>query len=135
MSQARANEGSTMKTYPIRGKSGQPFAVEVDVVSCSVRDLVRTIASVDGVTGALARKPFARDGDVRARFRFHSQDFAVVEPFGDNSRYWIGPLSDTTFLDITPIERRLASYAPTILRRMIGALFSWSSKATPDPRA
>jgi hypothetical protein len=29
--------------------------------------------------------------DVRLRFSYLGDDYEVYEPFGDNSRYWIGP--------------------------------------------
>lgn len=111
-----------MKTYPIKDAECL-FALEVDVVACSVRDLIKLIATVEGVTDAkIGGSSSATDRDVRATFRFYGDDFAVVEPFGDNSRYWIGPISEGRKRDISVIESRLASHVPTALRRVLGAL-------------
>lgn len=40
--------------------AGRLLALEVNVVSCSVRDLVKVIASAEGVTDAKAGWPFSR---------------------------------------------------------------------------
>lgn len=85
-----------MKTYPINDETGNPFAVEVDVAFCSIRNLAKTIGSVDGVTDVEVCKPFSGERDVRAKFRYQGDEFVVVEPFGDNSRYWIGPVSENS---------------------------------------
>ncbi len=99
-----------MKTFPIKDEAGRLFAVEVDVVPCSLHNLVQVIETVEGVTEAKACGLFFSERDVRAKFRFHCDEFAVVEPFGDNSRYWIGPVSELTKRDISPIEKQLASH-------------------------
>ncbi|MCW5574222.1 MAG: hypothetical protein KIT37_14465 [Steroidobacteraceae bacterium] len=111
-----------MRTYPIKDETGRPFALEVDVVSCSVRDLVKVIAAVEGVTDAKAGRPSSSERDVRATFRYQGDEFAVVEPFGDNSRYWIGPVSDNLKRDVSPIDGQLRSYVPSFFRRVLGGL-------------
>jgi hypothetical protein len=113
-----------VKTYPIKDETGRLFALEVDMVSSSLSNLVQLIATAEGVTDAKARRLFANEGDVRARFRFHGVEFVVVEPFGNSSRYWIGPVSESTKLDISLIERQLGLHVPTLLRRVLGALLS-----------
>lgn len=118
-----------MKTYPIEDEAGRLFAVEVDVAYCSVHGLARTIAATEGVTDTMVCKPFSGQGDVRARFRFQGEEFAVVEPFGDNSRYWIGPVSDTARWDISPIEAQLKSYVPPLFRRVLGSLVTLNLSA------
>jgi hypothetical protein len=117
-----AHEVPSMKTYPIKDEAGYPFAVEVDVALSGVRNLARTISTVEGVSDVAVRKPFARSGDVRATFRYRGEEFAVVEPFGDNSRYWIGPVGQTPHRDISPIESQLGAFQPSVLRRVIGSL-------------
>jgi hypothetical protein len=126
--------GLRMKTYPIKDATGKLVAVEVDMVFCPLRDLVRTIAAAEGVTEAKARRPFSSVGDIRATFRFHGDEFAVVEPFGDNSRYWIGPVSDSKKPDISQIESQLRSYAPSIFRRIFGAVLSLDFRAVMDQK-
>jgi len=119
-----------MRTYPIKDETGRLFALEVDVVFCGVRDLVKVIATAEGVTDAKAGRPSSGERDVRATFRYQGDEFAVVEPFGDNSRYWIGPISDNLKRDVSPIERQLRSYVPSLLRRILGGLVTLNFRAS-----
>jgi hypothetical protein len=65
------------------------------------------------------------NSDIRGTFRFAGADFVIVEPFGDNSRYWIGPADDQTGKrDIASIEASLRSYRPPILRKVVGDLIT-----------
>jgi hypothetical protein len=114
----------TMKTYPIRDESGYPFAVEVDMVYCGLRNLLRVIASSEGVSGAAIGKGRTGGADVRANFRYQGDDYVVTEPFGDNSRYWIGPGERNVRRDISAIEGRLKDLQPSALRRIVGGLVS-----------
>jgi len=113
-----------VKTYPIKDDNGHPFAVEVDMVYCGLRNLMRVIASSEGVSDVKVRPPFSGRGDMRATFRYHGDDFAVTEPFGDNSRYWIGPVNEGASRDVSAIERRLKEFHPSTLRRIIGGLIT-----------
>ena len=113
-----------MKTYPIKDDKGQLFALEVDMVYCGLRNLVEVIASVDGVTDAAVNGAHASGGDARATFRYMGDNFAVTEPFGDNSRYWVGPVDNSARRDIAPIEERLRAFQPSALRRIVGGLLT-----------
>jgi hypothetical protein len=124
-----ADEEWSMKTYPIRDDAGRPFAVEVDIALFGLRNLARVIATVEDVSEVSVCKPFSRSGDVRATFRYQGKEFAVVEPFGDNSRYWIGPAGQTRHQDISPIEAQLAAFQPSVLRRVIGSLITLNFSA------
>lgn len=119
-----------MKTYPIKSEAGHPFALEVEVAYCNIRGLARTIATVEGVTEVKVCKPFSGEGDIRAKFRYRGDEFAVIEPFGDNSRYWIGPISESRKRDVSPIEGRLKLYVPSFFQRVIGALVTLNFRAS-----
>jgi hypothetical protein len=121
-----AREVPTVKTYPIKDETGQPFAVEVEVAYCGIRSLAQTIASVEGVADVRVCKPFSGSGDVRAKFRYQGDEFAVVEPFGDNSRYWIGPVAQAPHRDVSPIESQLKAFRPSLLRRVVGDLVTFN---------
>ncbi len=127
--QLDVHEIPTLKTYPIKDEAGQPFAVEVDVAYCAVRILAKTIASVEGVTDVSVCKPFSGSGDVRAKFRFHGDECAIVEPFGGNSRYWIGPVAPIPQRDVSPIEAQLKVFRPSWLRRVVGDLVMLNFRA------
>lgn len=111
-----------MKTYSIQGTEGHPYAVEVENAYIGVRSLAELLGKVDGVTSVEVRKPLSHSGDVRGTFRFLGADFVIVEPFGDNSRYWVGPADEDAEKrrDITPIETCLRAYKPPILRKLVG---------------
>lgn len=113
-----------MNTYPIRDESGQPFAVEVDMVYCGLRNLLSVIASSEGVSGAAIGKRGSAGADVKATFQYQGHDYVVTEPFGDSSRYWIGPVERNVRLDITAIEGRLKDFQPSALRRIVGGLIT-----------
>lgn len=113
-----------MRTYPIRDENGQPFAVEVDMVYCGLRNLLRVIASSEGVASAVIGKGHTGGADVRATFRYQGEDYVVTEPFGDNSRYWIGPVERNVRRDISAIEGRLKDFQPSALRRIVGGLIT-----------
>lgn len=67
----------------------------------------RLLRSVKGV-GNLKRQFFSDD---RLVFTYHGERCVVNEPFGDNSRYWIGlEHPDASTLDIGPLHRVFAQY-------------------------
>jgi len=70
--------------------------------------LLRILKSVDGVTN-VKRQWF---NDDRVSFKFHGKNGVVNEPFGDNSRYWVGldcP-DDIPEIDISPIHNAFKEY-------------------------
>ena len=70
--------------------------------------LLRILKSVDGVTN-VKRQWF---NDDRVSFKFHGKNGVVNEPFGDNSRYWVGldcP-DDSPEIDISPIHNAFKEY-------------------------
>lgn len=119
-----------MKTYPLKDDTDCVVAIEVDAALCGVANLARTIGAVADVSDVVVRKPFSGSGDVRATFRYRGDEFAVTEPFGDNSRYWIGPVAKNLKRDVSPIERQLASYVPSLFRRVLGGLVTLNFRAS-----
>jgi hypothetical protein len=115
-------EAMAMKTYPIKDESGHLFAVEVDMVYIGLRNLLRVIASSEGVSGAAIGKGRSGGADVRATFQYHGDDYVVTEPFGDSSRYWVGPVEGNVRRDISAIEGLLRDFQPSALRRIVGGL-------------
>jgi hypothetical protein len=83
-----------MKIYDIQKNDGQVFAFEISS-SISRKSLCKTIAAI---SGAKLIKQRSLIGDIRGEeevceFELNDEIFIVSEPFGDNSRYWIGPKS------------------------------------------
>ena len=93
-----------MKVYELGSPGARAF--EVDNLRLHGGLLGRILESVPGVTDVrLKQSTFSRD-EIRAHFRFQGVPFIVWEPFGDNSRYWIGPdTQDVPPPDLRPLIR------------------------------
>jgi hypothetical protein len=89
-----------VKTYPAIRRDGKLLAFEITSTWVTFGPLYRVLRSVDGVAN-LKRNWF---NDDRVSFTFHGEPFVVNEPWGDNSRYWIGPKApEAASLDVSPI--------------------------------
>jgi hypothetical protein len=80
-----------MKTYPVIQDGSDPFAFEIDHVYLSRRTIARLLEKIEGVTEVHLGGRFGSPDDVRIEFKCQGHDFIVMEPFGGNSRYWVGP--------------------------------------------
>ena len=78
-----------------------------------MRAVKRLLRSVDGVT-SIKRQFRSED---RLTFSFNGVPWVVHEPWGDNSRYWIGPreAKDHRF-DVAPIHDAFAHYRSPLAR-------------------
>ncbi len=96
-----------MKTHPILRADGSMLAFEVTSTWLSFRPLLKILCSVDGVTD-VRRHYFNED---RLTFLFRGLPFVVHEPWGDNSRYWIGPKEpENCSTDVTLINQAFGEY-------------------------
>jgi hypothetical protein len=78
------------------------FAFEVTSTWVTFGPLLRLLRSVEGV--ADVRRNWFKDD--RLSFTFCGQPCVVNEPWGDSSRYWVGPRDvESSGLDMTPVER------------------------------
>lgn len=118
-------ESERMNTHPsVDEKSGCTFAFEIDNIYVSLAAVARILAAVPGVSDVRKRRPFSKWEEIHIWFRFADHDCVVWEPFGDNSRYWIGPQTPTDIFDISPVEDAFKRYQPPILHRVLGNLLS-----------
>ena len=87
-------------------------AFEITSLWVTFRPLIALLRSVEGVSDV--RRNYLNDD--RLSFRFHKAQFVVFEPFGDNSRYWVGPMeSETALLDLKPVHETFRLYSRPIL--------------------
>ena len=124
---ARAmGEVRTMTTYPIRDTAiGQTFAFEIENVYISLSTIGRILTHSKGVSGVRKKPWIPLLTDVRVEFRYHGREYMVWEPYGDNSRYWIGPSDDDApRSDISPLEDEFKRHRPSFPRRLVGDLVS-----------
>jgi hypothetical protein len=103
-----------MRTYRLQ-ESGVLHAFEVSNTWLQPRAIARLMRS-QGAEVTFQRRLF-RSGDVHLQFKFQGKDFQVVEPFGDNSRYWIGPAeeSPTPLAEVSDLHEVFAHYRPGFL--------------------
>jgi hypothetical protein len=137
-----AAEGMRMKTYPVISDHGKETPIfQVDNALISVRTVMRLLMEVDGVNDAHQRKVFERAGDIHARFTYLGRPFIVWEPYGDNSRYWIGPADmvegEPAVVDppnIEQLKRPFEDYRPWLHRSFFGDLLRVFRRERPTSK-
>jgi hypothetical protein len=84
-----------MKTYPLRNEHGEIYAFEIpNSAFLSSRGVARYFARCPGVSISRIRRLFAHNDEIHVEFDLSGEAFQVWEPYGDNSRFWVGPTSD-----------------------------------------
>jgi hypothetical protein len=96
-----------MLTYPIRCESGHVIALEVraQLFGCRLAKGLRTVPRVSDVR---PRRWWRGSSDVHIRFRYEGSECIVWEPYGDNSRWWIGPDEGAPPVQLDELERAIA---------------------------
>lgn len=92
-----------MRTYPLYNDQGKLVAFEVS--SLLSRRLARRVAA--SIPGARIVSSKLRE-DQFCEFEIAGAKFAIEEPFGDNSRFWVGPVNE---LAIDAVERVQTHFA------------------------
>jgi hypothetical protein len=83
-----------MKTHELRNAEGQLIGFEVSNLLLSRRAILRIVRRIPGVEVLASPAPLFGRGlrdDVFCVWRLGNRRFVALEPWGDNSRYWIGP--------------------------------------------
>jgi hypothetical protein len=102
-----------MKTYPIKREDFTLHAFEIENTYISMSAIKKILKSVSGVT-SIKRQLFSDD---RLVFKYNNEDWVVNEPWGDNSRYWIGPKNvENHTLDVTPINEAFNKYESPLIK-------------------
>jgi hypothetical protein len=114
-----------MNTYPITSKTGQIYAFEIENLFVGSRLISKLLHHIPYVSEINNRRLFRRPFDIRAEFLYKGQQFIVCEPYGDSSRYWIGPKTDSSdgnTIDISEIEKTFKEYQPKWMKFITGRL-------------
>ena len=84
-----------MNVYELRDPEGRIFAFEGDNTLLGRRGLVRVVRSIPGavVTRTPKLLSWFREEEF-CEFSVDGQPFVAREPYGDNSRYWVGPKAE-----------------------------------------
>ncbi|WP_152521700.1 hypothetical protein [Marinimicrobium sp. LS-A18] len=88
-----------MKTFLLNGDEGQLIGFEISNSFLSSSGIAKYIRRIKGCEVVGTRRWFSAD-EVHVHFLFSGKRFIVWEPFGDNSRLWVGPEDG----EVTPPE-------------------------------
>ena len=98
-----------MKTYPEYTDDNRLHSFEIENLFCGRKKATKIIEGIPGVK--IVRRPKVIFSwfleDVFCEFELDGIYFKVDEPFGDNSRYWIGSAQKE---DSGPIEKVLEAF-------------------------
>lgn len=114
-----------MKTHPIKRMDGSLLAFEITSAWVRFGPLFKILKSVEGVTDI--KRQWCNDD--RISFKYHGEKAIVNEPWGDNSRYWVGfeDPDQSKKIDLSPLRdafdhyRGLTLLNPTSTNKKKGA--------------
>ncbi len=110
-----------MKTYPeIDSTSGAVSAFEIESVYISLSAVAKLLSLVEGVSSIRRRRRFGSWEEIHIWFQYQNEDCCVWEPFGDNSRYWIGARQPSKVTDFREVEAVFQRFRPRIIRKIVG---------------
>ncbi|MBA2238305.1 MAG: hypothetical protein H0W24_06355 [Lysobacter sp.] len=111
-----------MRTYDVF-EDGECKAFEIENAYVTPRTLASILGGMKEVANVRLRKPFDKSGEVHLRFEFRGTECVIWEPFGDSSRYWIGPdNSEIERVDLCELKAEFERYRPSIAARIVGDL-------------
>ena len=110
-----------MKIYPVLTESGsRTSAFEIENAYVGVGAIWKLLGGVDGVANIRQPSSSAKRDDVRLEFDFRESPFVVWEPFGDNSRFWIGPKDGAVSpVDVSALEEAFSRHRPPSPARLL----------------
>jgi hypothetical protein len=123
---AAVAEEVAMKTFPAASEpDGRLRAFEVENAYIGPSAVAQVLRGTEGVTEVEQRRLFSRDSEVHVKFKYQGHPCIVWEPYGDNSRFWIGPEGKDSFAgDMAPVERAFAHYRPPLHRTFVGDILT-----------
>lgn len=119
-----------MKTYPIsdKAKSEYPFAFEIENAYVSLRKIDSILCALEDVSAVRRRKSFSSPSDIHIRFLFKGKEYVVWEPYGDSSRYWIGPDENVEPTEIGELKAVFDNYKPPVIVKLFGDMITLNLK-------
>jgi hypothetical protein len=112
-----------MRTYDLTSDGGELVGFEVENTFLGRRGVVDVVRRIGG--GVVLSEPGAFEvlGDAPfCRFRVGATSFVAIEPFGDNSRYWICPEEPGTAPDLLVVRDAFRAFRVPYLWRTTNAL-------------
>ena len=112
-----------MHVYDLKDREGRVVAFEIDNFLLSRAGVSAVAGSIPGAVVTRAPRRFARhEDDVFCEFEIDGHAFEASEPFGDNSRYLIGPTSTVWCPQVAVVRDAFARHTPiaSTLWRLFG---------------
>ena len=104
-----------MRTYDVNDEQGRALAFEVPNALLSRRQACAAIHDMPGaVVVRHARRSFSRERDNEefCEFKVGDETFVMWEPWGDNSRYWIGTRPPHACPELEQVRAVFRAYQP-----------------------
>ncbi len=109
-----------MKIFDLHDKEGRCFAFEVNNLGLSRHGLCRVVKGIP--SAVLLSTPrflsWFRE-EIFCTFSLEGATFSAWEPFGDNSRYWIGPEPALYVPQIAAVRAAFAAHTSLLDRPML----------------
>jgi hypothetical protein len=106
-----------MKLYELLDSAGRVFAFEIENAFISRESVVRVAISIPGTV--ITHRPrllsWFREEQF-CEFLLQGQLFVAWEPFGNNSRYWIGPEPPEWCPQVDTVRNAFLQFQPLLLR-------------------
>ena len=94
-----------MRTWELHTDDGRTFGFEIRNLTITRGGVVRTIRRLPATTITKGKRYAERRHDDFCHFTVQGANFIAVEPFGDNSRFWIYAEDETGFAHIASVQR------------------------------
>ena len=113
-----------MIIHLINQKDGRLLAFEIENTYVRPKKIAALLRSVDEASDITLRKPFSSSNDIHLKFKYLGEDFIVWEPYGDSSRYWIGPKDKCKSVDISDLAKAFEDYKLPIVIKFFGDILT-----------
>lgn len=125
-----------METFPVLTKEGaRSPAFEIETAYFAVSTIAQLVRQVEGVTEVRTVATASTSDDIRVEFSYLGRPYIVWEPYGDSSRFWIGPKDGVEAGgDSTAIEQAFLCYQPPLYRKIIGDVLTLRFFTTSNSR-
>ena len=113
-----------MRIYDQQDAEGRVISFEISNLLISRSGVCAVAETVPGALVIERPRPFMRTADDEfCEFEVDGQRFKAWEPFGDNSRYWIGPVPTRWCPQTEAVRAAFAAHTPVItsVQRFFGA--------------
>ncbi len=120
-----------MKVYKLHSDDGHFQAFEIDNAYIRPKSIRKLLSNLKEVVEISLQSEHRASIDIKLSFKYCGIKYIVWEPYGDNSRYWIGPESEGEYpdLDLQPLANVFLKYRPFFLAKIFGDILTLNFKS------